>query len=57
MTQRVVRHLTTGCGELNLTPGPGVTIKLFTSYTVMQSDGNSLKIDTFQEAVTSEAMN
>ena len=26
-------------------------------YSVMQSDGNSLKIDTFQEAVTSELMN
>ena len=25
-------------------------------YSVMQSDGNSLKIDTFQEAVTSEVM-
>ena len=27
-----------------------------TLYSVMQSDGNSLKIDTFREAITSELM-
>ena len=31
-------------------------IKRFFTYSVMQSDGNSLKINTFQEAITSEIM-
>ena len=29
---------------------------VYTLYSVMQSDGNSLKIDTFCEAITSELM-
>ena len=30
---------------------------LYAMYSVMQSDGSSLKIDTFQDALTSEVMN
>ena len=29
---------------------------ILTMYSVMQSDGNSLKFDTFREAITSELM-
>ena len=28
LPRRVVRHHTTGCGVINLTPGPGVTVRM-----------------------------